>query len=115
MIPTNALVVPVSSRIPHQEQNTTLSGRRFRLRFDWIQRLARWSLSIYTSNGDPILTNKMIVLGADLFRQARYDTRLPLGALICVDTGGLDREPSLDSFGIDQKLLFIRPEDLSDG
>lgn len=109
---TNALFIPLLAKEPHQEQFTTLDGRSYIIRFDWNQRIQRWTFSMLQSNGTALLLNKGLVLGSDLLRQTRHDTRIPQGSLVCIDTTGQNTDPTLDTLGVDHLLLFIRPEDL---
>ncbi len=101
----NPVIVPAASGVPHQVQITTLDGRPFTLRFDWIGRIERWTISI-----DGIVSCKGLVLGADILRQTRYNPEAPQGVLLVVDMMGADVEPDLYSLGIRHKILYFGEE-----
>lgn len=101
------ITIPVARREPHQEQTTTLDGRPFVIRLDWIQRIQRWTISLFSPNGDAIVQCKGLVLGADILRQVRYNPAAPQGGLVVVDMQGADVEPDLDSLGGRHRILYF--------
>lgn len=96
------LVVPIAPGVAHQSQTTTLDGRPFEIRLDWIGRIERWTISI-----EGIVQCKGLCLGADLLRQYRHDPAAPQGTLVLVDTQGGDVEPDLYSLGVRQQLWYV--------
>lgn len=111
--PRAILYVPVPQGVPHSEQTTTLDGRTFLLRFDWIQRAARWHLGILQADGTPIVMGLPLVNGVDILRPHRSDPRVPQGSFAVIDLSGKDREPSLENFGEDIVLLYAVAVDAS--
>ncbi len=103
----DVLIIPVRPKVPHFEQTTTLDGRPFRLRFDWIQRIERWTISIYTGGGEALTLCKGLVLNGDALRQIRYDPRAPQGVLTVVDLEAQDVEPTLTSLGVRHRVLYF--------
>ena len=81
----------------HQEQQTTLEGVTYLLRFDWIQRVRRWKFSIYTPNGVALLAGKSLVAGPDLLRLHRTVDGIPPGQLVCIAQQGIS-DPTWRSF-----------------
>ena len=95
-----------------QSITLTLDGRRYRLDLDWIGRIRRWSFSLYTAAGAPIVRSKGLVVGADLLGRTRHDPRCPQGALHVVDLQG-DSDASLDSLGVRHVLYFTPLSELN--
>jgi len=87
----------------------TLDGRRYRIRVEWLGRLARWTLSISTADGTLLLGTKGLVLGSDLLRRSRHDPRVPQGILYLEDLQGADEEATLGSLGVRHVLRFVQP------
>lgn len=100
-------IIPAVPGEPFQEQTTTLDGIPYVLRFDWIQRIQRWSFSILSVSGEPLLMTKGLVLGADLLRQSKHDPRLPQGVLLVLDTEGKNADPGLFTLGRRHLLAYF--------
>lgn len=100
------LRIPLRPSRPTQTVVTTLDGRRYRIKLDWIGRIARWSISIYSSDGALLLGTKGLVLGSDVLRRSRYNPAIPQGILYLEDLQGLDEEATLDSLGVRHVLRF---------
>ena len=96
--------VPVPSQ-PHAEQTTVLSGVTYLLRFDYVQRMNRWRLGIYTSAGTPIVLGIGLVPGTDLLAPYRDDTRIPPGVLAVVAKA----DPGRDAWGRTADLIYVEP------
>jgi hypothetical protein len=102
---TTARRIPLRPNIAAQSVTLTLDGRRYRLDLDWIGRIRRWSFSLYTADGTPIVQGKGLVVGADLLRRTRYNPACPQGALHLVDLRG-DTDAALDTLGVRHALYF---------
>ncbi len=100
------LIIPLTTA-PHQEQTTTLDGKRFRLRVDWNGRLERWYFDLFRDDGTAIVQGKALVTSADLLRQYRADPTAPQGALTLVDQEGRDEEAGLLSLGTRHVLWYV--------
>lgn len=98
--------IPLRPNLAAQRVRVTLDGRRYRLDLDWIQRLRRWSFSLFTDSGDPIVRCKGLVLGADLLKRTRYRADCPQGALLLVDRRDMNEDASLDSLGVRHDLIY---------
>lgn len=101
------LRVPLRPAVPSQRVFVTLAGRRFRLDLEWLGRIQRWSISVYTGAGDPIVQGKGLVLGANVLGQCRHRTDAPAGALLLSDTRDQNAEATLASLGTRHALYFV--------
>ena len=102
-------IVPTQRAVAHWEQTTTLDGRAYLLRFDWHQRWGRWTLSMYTENGDALIEGKALTVGPDLLKHVHHDERVPTGGLFVMDKNGSGNEPGFDDLYKDGPftLLYI--------
>lgn len=100
------ITIPVAWRNPSQEQITTLDGRRYVLRLEWLGRIERWAFDLETEAGEVIARTKGLALRADLLRIMRYKEACPPGVLTVMDTEG-DSEPSLESLGRRHVLVYF--------
>ena len=94
--------IPVPDR-PHSEQSTTLDGVTYVLRFDFVQRMSRWRLGLYTTRGDLIVAPVWLVPGADLLAPFRSDPRVPPGTLVVVATS----DPRRSDWGRMADLWYV--------
>lgn len=103
------LRVPLRPAVPSQRVFVTLEGRRFRLDLEWLGRIQRWSISVYTGAGagDPIVQGKGLVINANVLGQCRYRVDAPAGALILSDTQNQNEEATLASLGRRHALYFV--------
>lgn len=98
--------IPARSGEAHYTQRTTLDGRIYELHFDWNQRLRRWTLGLYTSNGDPLLQGKVLSVGVDLLDTHRNaDPRFPQGILFLIGNYA-GEEPGYSELGNVFILVF---------
>jgi hypothetical protein len=100
------IILPVARQNPSQSQITTLDGRRYSIRLEWIGRLARWAVDLSTESGTPILRCKVAALRSDLLRQVRHRTDVPPGILVMVDTLNQDAEAGLSTLGSRHLLMY---------
>lgn len=99
--------IPLRPNRPTQEVVTTLDGRRYRLRLDWLGRIQRWAISVYSSDGALLVGCRGLVLGSDVLRRSRHDVRVPQGHLYLEDLQGAGEEATLESLGVRHVLRFI--------
>ncbi len=101
------LTIPVAPSLGSQVFTTTLDGRRFELRLDWIQRVRRWALSLSTDSGTPLLRCKFAAVRSDLLRQIRWNPNAPQGYLTVVDSEAQDTEAGFASLGARHALIYV--------
>jgi len=88
-------VISTSKTESHYEQVTQLDGRAFILNFNWIQRVGRWSLDVFTENREPIALGQYLVANSPVYKRIK-DSRMWFGVMTVVSTSGV--EPSLTNF-----------------
>ena len=98
--------IPLRPGRAAQSVFVTLDGRRFRIDLDWLGRIRRWSFSLYTGAGVPLLRCKGLVLGADLLKRIQHNPEAPRGAFFLVDRQEANAEATLDSLGIRHDLIY---------
>lgn len=106
--------VPTSQEQSHYEQTVTLSGTQYLLRFDWVQRWGRWTLSLFSTSGAELLLGSPLLVGADVFAHVKHDDRLPPGSLVVLDKQKKGGEPSLSDFHFDGDYVLVYVEQLDD-
>ncbi len=98
------LIIPTGNE-PRYSQRTSLDGVEYDLRFDYIARLGRWSLSIYDIDDQPLATGMMLVAGKLLCVRRRYDPNVPQGALFLMSPD--NSSPGLDDLLPDGKCQLV--------
>lgn len=101
------ILIPVARQNPSQSQITTLDGRRYSIRLEWIGRIGRWAIDLSTESGTAILRCKVAALRSDLLRQVRHRTDVPPGILVMVDTLNQDAEAGLSTLGARHQLAYF--------
>lgn len=96
-------------------ENATAAKFRFRSRLDGIYFAFRflfnvrgdyWTLSLATSEGDPLLDGRKVVEGQDMLAQFK-DPRLPPGQLFVDDTAGQDFDPGRNDLGRRVRIRYV--------
>jgi hypothetical protein len=89
------IVIPTSTTEAHYEQVTELDGRAYLLRFDWVQRVERWTLGIYTEGRAPIRTGCMLAANWPIAARVRDARAFPGYLMVISQDGG---PPGLTDF-----------------
>lgn len=110
---SEALSLPVRPGVAAQRFRVVLDGRRYRVDLDWLARIGRWTISLYTDADVAIWETRILATRSDLLRQHRYRTDAPPGTLTCMDRAGLDREPDLTSLGADDghSIVYVTADE----
>ena len=87
-------IIPLKSDSPHFDSSVDLSGREYRLEFEWSVRESSWYVQLYTDTDDHLYSAKLVV-GVPLGHRS-VDPRMPSGYLLATDTTGRDIEPAWD-------------------
>jgi hypothetical protein len=106
-----AVTLPLRTDLPHYEFDVTLEGAVYTLEFRWSARESAWFASIFTETGDPIARSCKVLPGWPLFVRVR-DPRMPLGALVPVDTTGDHVAPGLNDLGGRVQVLYYESTEL---
>lgn len=96
---------------PFYEQITDLDGTDYLLRFRYVQRSERWTLSIYLPDETPVALGMVIVCNHDLLKRFVIRPGLPRGALIALPKGQDTSPPTLLELGEGKRVeLTYVPE-----
>lgn len=99
-------------RLARDKFELTLDGRRYLLRFRWMERQASWYMSVYTVAGTPIRTGVRVVVNFPLLSRSG-SALLPDGILLGVDVSQAGAEIVAQSeLGDRVQLVFTPAADL---
>lgn len=108
-------VIPTSRELSSYTQRTQIDGRDYLLRFQFNQRIGRWSMDVFDQDEDPIAHGLALRTGAQIGRGIR-DTRFPPGALMVIDQVALtaqeSRDPGLFELGDRFLLTYFTAEEV---
>lgn len=93
------VLIPTTPGAPYHTQKTRLDGRDYVLQFAWNEREARWYLSLFDEEEQPLALGIKLVANWPLLRFYRFDPRVPPGELMVVDLTGDGSPPGLDELG----------------
>lgn len=104
--------IDVDPNTPNQIFGVELDGTSFRMALRFNNRDGYWYLSLYTSQDEPIVQGRKVVLDFPLW--ARYvDPRLPPGQVLAVDTSGVGEEAGEFDLGARVQLVYVEDADRS--
>ena len=106
-----ARLLPLRADLTHYNFETELEGRTYGFELRYNERDAGWYLSLYTGDGEPLLSGRRVLLGAPLLARTR-DLRLPPGELEAIDTAGEGQEAGLGELGARVQLLYTENSSL---
>lgn len=101
--------IPLATETTDQTISVELGGNPYRLRVLWNERYGYFSLSVNTSDDQPILTNIKMVKNYDLTSRFK-DVRLPYGALFFVQEKGSKARPIYEDLGVNFNLYYYEPD-----
>lgn len=90
--------IPVNFASPDFNFQIDLDGVVYGFRFILNTRTGRYSMSIFTEAGEPIVTGLAVVTNWKPFKRFK-DTRLPPGEIFTMDVTGGTTEPDEVNFG----------------
>ncbi len=99
------LEVPLDSEDPSFKLRTTLEDVQLVLRFDWVIRIARWSMSIFDDSESPILLGVTLNVNNELLERFEIPA-LPPGKMLLYDTSGRWLECGRNDLGDRCKLFY---------
>lgn len=105
---TTSYRIPLRPDRAFQRVFVTLDGERYRFDLDFNSRLSRWVFSLATAGGTSIVRSKGLVLGADLLKRSRHNSRCPQGLLILRDLQDEGEEATIASLGR-RHVLYYTP------
>lgn len=90
--------IPVNFNSPDFNFQIDLDGTVYGFRFILNERTGRYSMTISTEAGEPIVAGLALTTNWKILSRFK-DTRLPKGRLFTVDMTGGNNEPNQDNFG----------------
>ena len=107
------LEIPVTADLDRYSQQVTIDEVDYRLLIAYNTRMARWVLSVFTTEGTELATGIPLVTGQPLFQRWGGVGELPRdGFVMLIDGTGDDAEPVKESIGDTHRLLYIPLEDI---
>lgn len=101
-----AFELPTRTDLARYSFEVDLDDVNYSLSFEWNDRDSGWYLSVFSSEGTPLLQGRRVVLGYPLLNLYSL-SGLPSGALIAVDSSGKNEEPGSGDLGERVKLLYF--------
>jgi len=98
--------VPVSSS-PSELFSISLDQVTYRMKFNWVEKLGGWYMSLYRSNGDPMFLGHRVNYNSPLSSKYSYLSESPQGFLLLVDTTNTKLSPDFDSISTTDKLYYV--------
>lgn len=92
------------------EQRLILGGEPFSLNANWNIRDETWDISLFTSEGDPLIVGRKLVLNTNVLQQVHVESA-PKGVLLVTPVSDKTTTITRDNMGIDVELVFIEEED----
>ena len=99
--------IPTPFGLAHSEQVTTLSGSRYTVKLDWVQRWQVWTITVLADDDTAIVEGAPLLNGVDVFARLRHDERVPPGALLVWSNQGKETEPGLRTLGRGQAFTLM--------
>lgn len=108
-------IIPTSTELSSYTQRTQMDGVDYILRFQFNQRIGRWSMDMYDQDEDPIAHGLPIRTNVNIGRGVR-DERFPPGILTVIDhnaeTYQDSRDPGLYELGDRFLLTYFEESEL---
>ena len=89
-----AQLIPTQPDVPNYSMAVTLDGVDYQFTFRFSERESCFYLDLYLTDGTPLCMGRKVVCAWSLFRDFRYDKRIPQGALVAVPVSGGSDEPA---------------------
>lgn len=93
------------------EQRLILGGDPFSLIANWNVRDESWNVSLFTSEGDPLVVGRKLVLNTNVLEQVHVDSA-PKGILLVTPISDNATSITRDNMGIDVELIFLGDDDV---
>lgn len=98
--------LPARTDLEHYDFTTDLEGSLYTFELYWNQRASAWFVSVADVDGQPIVSGRKVVLGAQLLGRAVRPAGPP-GLLIAIDTSGASLEPGIADLGGRVQLVYF--------
>jgi hypothetical protein len=98
--------LPLRSGADHFQFGIRIEGTNYEFEFRWNYREEAWYFDLRLEDGTEIVLGVKVVVDWPLGRRSMHPKRLP-GALIAVDTAGLQKDPGLNDLGSRVQLQYL--------
>lgn len=92
------------------QQRVLLDGEAFSLISNWNIRDETWDVSLFTSEGDPLIVGRKLVLNTNVLAQVQVESA-PKGELLVVPISDKTTNITRDNMGIEVELVFVGADD----
>ncbi len=100
--------IPISYAQANKKFSVSLDGVRYVLKLRWNARASFWSLSIFTTSGEGIITGIPVVANFDLLLSWRGKiASCPPGKLIAVASDGSNETPGRYDLGNGRRVRLL--------
>jgi hypothetical protein len=101
-----AVLTLLTTEDPFQKQNVNLDGVDFIVSLSFNQREERWYLSIADDEGTPLISGLKLLANYRLLFRHRYNTKLPAGEIMAIDTTPDGSPPTLLELGAGKRCVL---------
>lgn len=101
-----AQVLPLRTDAPRYSIRVELDSLRYQFSFEWNDRAASWFFDLDDSNGDRLLSTVRVSTDWPLLDRFRFDSRVPRGVLVAIDTQKTDYDPAREDLGARVQLIY---------
>jgi hypothetical protein len=101
-----AVFILFATADPFQKQNVNLDGVEYILSLSYNQREDRWYLSLADDEGAPLISGLKLQANWGLLFRHRYNTALPPGEIMAVDTTTDGSPPTLLELGEGKRCVL---------
>lgn len=109
------LIIPTEQGVSSYVTRVALDGVSYGIELNWNGRAGAWYLSLYDTNGDPLLLSRKLSTNFPILKRFRFIDGLPAGELLAIDASY-----SLDYAGYDElgetrgvTLYYVEKADLT--
>lgn len=101
--------IPLTPNVVDQQITVILDNNPYLLRVVWNERFKYFSLSLFQTSGEPIVTGiKMVAMYNLTFRFV--DDHMPIGDLYFIREKGSYKRPAFEDLGVTTFLWYANPE-----
>lgn len=96
---------------PAMSEEIILDDKSYRFRFSWNTRASFWSMEIFNSELETIVSGIKVVLNYELITR-NPDRGLPPGEIFAIDPSDTLSEITLNNLGTEIKLIYVEESEL---
>jgi len=107
-----ALIIPTTGIDRQQDLELTIEGVSFVLRFQWLERLARWAVDFLRADGEPVLASRALIPNRPL-NDRFTDEQLPDGLFVAVRRDGTSAPFGLGELSSECLFFYLPSAELA--